>query len=678
MSIFEQFKEGVLEIRKKVEEFKDNHKMASEAISVVIDSMPEPFNKFSSVIWNGLEKQAEGEADSSAKLLEILEKIENNTEQSFSEIKTNISELIQFGAKTEDIQKLGEQIRISNESVIQNLKEAFNEELKKAAQRLEENFHRNLTEMGLLQANLSLFTSLSTFGDGSRDCWKQGYLNKEDVKDDYDARRPITDDIIASIENENHIGTILFGDPYYGKSTILYRVMFEEIERGYSVIFTDSIEANTTLLTDLLKQSCRDFPKLLVIGDNIHKRGSEVLFQAFNNLFSLHYSGHNIRFLFGAREGEFNTLKETLEPQKAAEIDRALKNIHEIKLDFKPEDAILYFKKAITVSKNIEISEQDAKKTANEYYTYSKGDPFMIVAALANYISEGKKDFINIIVRDINTKITSLREEGSKLLRSALVCTLAGMFGIRLFQNLLESCGVDADDQEKLVDKSFLFQNGEYKIRHELWAAEFVIHLYESKRNNFVLFDAKYRIKDMIRDILNNIAVNDLINILARCSALFQIEHMKAIGKLVVDNYKVPDRLSHIEKAEVYCDGLGFFYLYRKDYGEAIKYIDKAIEIASDYARAWHGKGIALDNLGKYNEAIQSYDKAIEIDANNAYALRGKGVALYHSGRYNEAIQSYDRALQIDPNNADAWYNKGVALDDLGRYEELLRVMTRP
>ena len=174
--------------------------MASEAISVVIDSMPEPFNKFSSVIWNGLEKQAEGEADSSAKLLEILEKIENNTEQSFSEIKTNISELIQFGAKTEDIQKLGEQIRISNESVIQNLKEAFNEELKKAAQRLEENFHRNLTELGLLQANLSLFTSLSTIGDGSRDCWKQGYLSKEDVKDDYDARRPITDDIIASIE----------------------------------------------------------------------------------------------------------------------------------------------------------------------------------------------------------------------------------------------------------------------------------------------------------------------------------------------------------------------------------------------------------------------------------------------------------------------------------------------
>ena len=173
MSIFELFKERVLEVRKAVEEFKDNHKMASQAISLVIDSMPAPFNKFSSVIWNGLEKQAEagggeGIADPSAMLLEILEKIENNTEQSFSEIKTNISELIQFGAKTEDIQKLGEQIRISNESVIQNLKEAFNEELKKAAQRLEGSFENILTEIHLLESNLSLVTITTEFGIGQQ------------------------------------------------------------------------------------------------------------------------------------------------------------------------------------------------------------------------------------------------------------------------------------------------------------------------------------------------------------------------------------------------------------------------------------------------------------------------------------------------------------------------------
>ena len=97
MSVFESFKEKAREVRKAVEKFKDNHKMASEAISLAIDSMPGPFNKFLSVIWNGLERQ-QAEEDSPAKLLEILEKIENSIEQSFYEIKTNISELIRFGA----------------------------------------------------------------------------------------------------------------------------------------------------------------------------------------------------------------------------------------------------------------------------------------------------------------------------------------------------------------------------------------------------------------------------------------------------------------------------------------------------------------------------------------------------------------------------------------------------
>ena len=85
LGTFEIFKEKVLEVRKAVENFKANHEMASKAISVVIDAMPEPFNKFSSVIWNGLEKQSQG-TDSSTRLLEILEKIGNNTQQSFSEI----------------------------------------------------------------------------------------------------------------------------------------------------------------------------------------------------------------------------------------------------------------------------------------------------------------------------------------------------------------------------------------------------------------------------------------------------------------------------------------------------------------------------------------------------------------------------------------------------------------
>jgi hypothetical protein len=272
----------VVQVRKAVEDFKANHKMASKAISVVIDSMPEPFNKFSSVIWNGLEKQSEG-ADSSTKLLEILEKIVNNTEQSFSEIKTGIYEVIQFGAKTEDIQKLGEQIRISNESVIQNLKEAFNEELGKAAQRVEESFANNLTELRLLESNLSLVTIMTEFGAGNRDCWRIGYFRDEDIKSGYDARRPITDEIISSIEINGNTGTMLYGKPYYGKSVILKRIMFELIDKGYVVVFGEGIRAAAPqLLIQLLNRIIEKFPKVLVIADDVHNRGSEVIFEVLN------------------------------------------------------------------------------------------------------------------------------------------------------------------------------------------------------------------------------------------------------------------------------------------------------------------------------------------------------------------------------------------------------------
>jgi len=230
---------------------------------------------------NGIENiNKQVQADSSAKLLEILEKIQDNTEQSFYEIKMNMSEIIQFGARTQDIQKLGEQIRVSNESVISNLKKAFNEELKKASQRLTENFDNSLTELHLSESNLSLVTIMTEFGRGSKDCWKLGFFRDEDIKSAYDARRPITTDIITSIEN--NVGTIVYGKPYYGKSIILKRIMFEMIDNGYAIVYGNGIQkAQSRLIIQLLNRITATFPKVLVIADNVHRRGSEALFETF-------------------------------------------------------------------------------------------------------------------------------------------------------------------------------------------------------------------------------------------------------------------------------------------------------------------------------------------------------------------------------------------------------------
>lgn len=95
--------------------------------------------------------------------------------------------------------------------------------------------------------------------------------------------------------------------------------MFEEIERGYAVVFGDGVEANTNKLVDLLCGFSQDYPKLLLIADNVHRTAGETIFATYNRV-----KPGKIRFLLAARENELNRSKP--------EIDRALETI--------PEDAV--------------------------------------------------------------------------------------------------------------------------------------------------------------------------------------------------------------------------------------------------------------------------------------------------------------------------------------------------
>ncbi len=110
-------------------------------------------------------------------------------------------------------------------------------------------------------------------------------------------------------------------------------------------------------------------------------------------------------------------------------------------------------------------------------------------------------------------------------------------------------------------------------------------------------------------------------------------------------------------------------YYSNNDLNESLQYLDKAVEINPQFARAWSNKGAALGILGKYEEAIVACDKAVEINPQFAEAWCNKGVALTILSRYEETTVAYDSATNINPQSAETWSNKGVALINLGRYE---------
>ena len=90
--------------------------MASEAVSAVIDSLPQPFDKFFAVVWNGLEKQ--NRDDSDQKLIALIEKFEHANEKSFAVLISKLDQLINSAATDEDIRDLGQKIQMSKEDIL--------------------------------------------------------------------------------------------------------------------------------------------------------------------------------------------------------------------------------------------------------------------------------------------------------------------------------------------------------------------------------------------------------------------------------------------------------------------------------------------------------------------------------------------------------------------------------
>jgi hypothetical protein len=87
-----------------------------------------------------------------------------------------------------------------------------------------------LSNVDLLQHNMRIITKQTEFKAGDKECWKIGYFHEGDIKNNLDARRPIVDTLIDSV-NKNS-GTILFGRSHYGKSIILQR-----FQRGDKIAF---------------------------------------------------------------------------------------------------------------------------------------------------------------------------------------------------------------------------------------------------------------------------------------------------------------------------------------------------------------------------------------------------------------------------------------------------------
>jgi spermidine synthase len=114
---------------------------------------------------------------------------------------------------------------------------------------------------------------------------------------------------------------------------------------------------------------------------------------------------------------------------------------------------------------------------------------------------------------------------------------------------------------------------------------------------------------------------------------------------------------------------LGKYYLTKQDLEHSIPYLDRAMEIEPESARAHHLRGLAYQASGDNAHAVAEYRKALP-DA--AYAASVKtfylnfGAALMQLGWYEEARQMLEQYARLEPNDFEGHFQLGAACEILG------------
>jgi tetratricopeptide (TPR) repeat protein len=121
---------------------------------------------------------------------------------------------------------------------------------------------------------------------------------------------------------------------------------------------------------------------------------------------------------------------------------------------------------------------------------------------------------------------------------------------------------------------------------------------------------------------------------------------------------------------------MGLLSLHAKQYDHAVEWIGRAIR-QDPKAIYLSSLATALQEQGRYEEALKVVDKALQLSPDDAELWRQMGDVLVQQRRYDQALQSYQHALKLNPDHADALYKIGALLEQFGRYDEAIAHLDR-
>jgi tetratricopeptide (TPR) repeat protein len=126
------------------------------------------------------------------------------------------------------------------------------------------------------------------------------------------------------------------------------------------------------------------------------------------------------------------------------------------------------------------------------------------------------------------------------------------------------------------------------------------------------------------------------------------------------------------EKKSNYYLKIGISKSEMKDYNEALKYLNMAIEKNPDNLNAYIERANVYNLIGKYDEAIKDTTYVLMHDPTNIIALNIRAFSMYKKGNISEAFNDTNKAIEIKPSYADAIFLRALLYEKQNKYEEML------
>jgi tetratricopeptide (TPR) repeat protein len=110
----------------------------------------------------------------------------------------------------------------------------------------------------------------------------------------------------------------------------------------------------------------------------------------------------------------------------------------------------------------------------------------------------------------------------------------------------------------------------------------------------------------------------------------------------------------------------------KRDYMEAIVYLNKAIELDPKYAQAYLVRGNIKSEFEDFHGAMKDYNQALEYNPKMSEAFFERGNAKMKLQDYYGAIADFSSTIALNENHIEAYFRRGKAKQFLQAYEDAI------